>query len=199
MDIGGDVKAERFVRGSEDVLRRRYGDDAVRKLIEVLTPAREEGTIDLPLAVYDEKGNMVARIVDLKYEFVKGKRKGKRSAGRQVVSQCTGEDCCLRIIVKYETEGERGQLKMEWYWAKGQKKKGEATVTYYYERANISIKNDVEVAVLKALTGKSVEKGKVAFFAEQLNALRRFKQLRNAIDEWRRGKPTPQHVQSPKQ
>lgn len=125
MALGGDVEAERFIRGLEDVLRRRYGDNAVKKLIEVLSPAREEGTLDLPLAVYDERGNVVARVVDLRYEFVKGKRKDKQPAG-QPVSHCAGEDCRLRVVVEYELpSGERRQFKMEWYWKKQQKKEGQ--------------------------------------------------------------------------
>ena len=66
-----DVEAERFIRELEGVLSRRYGQAAVNKLIEVLTPARARGTIELPLAVRDEKGNLIARIVDLRYEFVR--------------------------------------------------------------------------------------------------------------------------------
>ena len=88
------------------MLRRRYGQNAVNKLIEVLTPAKVEGTAELPLAVRDDKGNLIARVVDLKYEFVRGD---------QPVSQCAGEDCCLRIIVEYEVEGGRRQLKIEWH------------------------------------------------------------------------------------
>ncbi len=34
------------------------------KLREVLAPAREEGAVELPLAVYDERGGVVARVVD---------------------------------------------------------------------------------------------------------------------------------------
>ncbi|RFB00155.1 hypothetical protein CGL52_02025 [Pyrobaculum aerophilum] len=180
MALGGDMEAERFIRELEDVLRRRYGQNAVNKLIEVLTPAREEGAVDLPLEVRDEKGNVVARVVDLRYEFVKN---------NQPVDQCAGEDCRLRIIVEYEVEGERRQLKMEWYWKKKREKKGDATVTYYYEIAVIYLKDVVEVAVLKALTGKDVKKGNVQLYASDLDALRRFKPLKDAIDKWRKGKP----------
>nr|WP_309544137.1 PaRep2b protein [Pyrobaculum aerophilum] len=187
MALNGDVEAERFIRDLEDVLKRRHGDDAVKKLIEILTPAREEGTIDLPLTVYDDRGNLIARVVDLKYEFVKGKRKGRRSTG-QPVNQCAGEDCRLRIVAEYEVGGERRQLKMEWYWSKVQKKKGETTVTYFFEIARPTVKNDVEAAVLKALTGKA-KRGEVYLLADQLDALRRFKPLRDAVDKWREGRP----------
>ncbi len=189
MALSGDVEAERFIRGLEDVLRRRYGDNAVKKLIEVLSPAREEGTLDLPLAVYDERGNVVARVVDLRYEFVKGKRKDKQPAG-QPVSHCAGEDCRLRVVVEYELpSGERRQFKMEWYWKKQQKNKGKTTATYYLESARPTIKDDVEVAVVKALTKRKVEKGQVWLHADQLEALRRFKALKDAIDQWRAEKP----------
>ncbi|MEM0485021.1 MAG: PaRep2b protein [Pyrobaculum sp.] len=184
MALSGDLEAERFIRELEDVLRRRYGQNAVNKLIEVLTPAREEGTVELPLAVYDDKGNLIARVVDLRYEFVEN---------GQPVSQCAGEGCRLRIIAEYEAGGERRQLKMEWYWSKVQKKKGETTVTYYYEAAWPTVKNDVEAAVLKALTGKA-KRVKVCLLADQLDALRRFKALKDAIDQWRRG--IPQNRQS---
>ncbi|MCX8136359.1 PaRep2b protein [Pyrobaculum aerophilum] len=187
MALNGDLEAEKFIRELEDVLKRRHGDDAVKKLIEILTPAREEGTIDLPLTVYDDRGNLIARVVDLKYEFVKGKRKGRRSTG-QPVNQCAGEDCRLRVIVEYEVGGERRQLKMEWYWSKVQKKKGETTVTYFFEIARPTVKDDVEVAVLKTLTGKA-KRGEVYLLADQLDALRRFKPLRDAVDKWREGRP----------
>ncbi|RFA98524.1 PaRep2b protein [Pyrobaculum aerophilum] len=189
MALKGGAEAERFTRGLEDVLRRRYGDDAVKKLIEVLTPVREEGTLDLPLAVYDERGNLIARVVDLRYEFVKGKQRGKRSAG-QPVSHCAGKDCRLRVVVEYEVpSGERRQFKMEWYWKKQQKKKGKTTATYYLESARPTVKDDVEAAVLKALTRGKVEKGQVWLHADQLEALRRFKALKDAVDQWRAGKP----------
>ncbi|RFA98128.1 hypothetical protein CGL51_01955 [Pyrobaculum aerophilum] len=184
MAQSGDTEAERFIRGLKDVLRRRYGDNAVKKLIEVLTPAREEGTLDLPLAVYDEKGNMVARVVDLRYEFVKGD---------QPVDQCAGENCRLRIIVEYEVGGERRQLEIEWRWSKVQKKKGETTVTYFFEMAWPTVKDDVEAAVLETLTGKA-KRGKVYLLADQLDALRRFKALKDAIDKWREGRPANQHT-----
>ncbi|RFA93974.1 PaRep2b protein [Pyrobaculum aerophilum] len=179
MALNGDVEAERFIRELEDVLRRRHGQNAVKRLIEVLTPAREEGTIDLPLEVRDEKGNVVARVVDLRYEFV---------MGDQPVGQCAGEDCRLRIIVEYETEGERRQLKIVCYWVKKQKEKGNATVTYYYEAAWSRVKNDVEAAVLKALTGKA-KRGRVQLFSSDLDTLYRFKALKDAVDKWRGGKP----------
>ncbi|MEM0483156.1 MAG: PaRep2b protein [Pyrobaculum sp.] len=149
MALKGDVEAEHFIRGLKDVLKRRYGDDAVKKMIEVITPAREEGTIELPLAARDEKGSVVARIVGLKYEFVEN---GKP------VSQCSGKDCRLRIIAEYETGAEREQFKMEWYWKKKLEKRGGTTITYYYEIAVIYLKDVVEVAVSKALTGKDVKK-----------------------------------------
>ncbi|MEM0484471.1 MAG: PaRep2b protein [Pyrobaculum sp.] len=181
MALKGDVEADRFIRELEDVLRRRYGDNAVKKLIEVLTPAREEGTAKLPLAVYDDRGNLIARVVDLKYEFVEN---GK------VVSHCAGEDCRLRIIAEYELpSGERKQLRMEWYWGREQKKKGDATVTYFFERAWLTVKDDVEAAVLETLTGKEAERGRVYLYADQLEALRRFKALKDVIDKWREGKP----------
>ncbi|MEM0484483.1 MAG: PaRep2b protein [Pyrobaculum sp.] len=180
MALKGDVEAERFIRELEDVLRRRYGNDAVKKLIEVLTPAREEGAAELPLPVYDERDNLIAHVVDLKYEFVKE---------GQPVSQCSGKDCRLRIIAEYETREERKQLKMELHWVKKQKKKGEVTVTYYYERAAVYIKDDVEIAVLKALTGKVAKRGDVQLFSSDLDALRRFKALKDAIDKWRGGRP----------
>ncbi|WP_333639362.1 PaRep2b protein [Pyrobaculum aerophilum] len=182
MALNGDVEAERFIRDLEDVLRRRHGDDAVKKLIEVLTPAREEGAIDLPLEVRDDKGNIIARVVDLRYEFVEN---GK------VVNQCAGEGCRLRIIAEYEAGGERRQLKVEWRWAEKREKRGKTTVTYYYETARPRVKDDMEAAVLKALTGKA-KRGEVWLLAEQLDALRRFKALRDAVDKWRAGKPTRQ-------
>ncbi|WP_181933446.1 PaRep2b protein [Pyrobaculum aerophilum] len=188
MAQSGDTEAERFIRELEDVLRHRYGDDVVKKLTEVLRPAREEGTLDLPLPVHDERGNMVARVVDLRYEFVKGKQRGKRLAS-QLVSQCAGEDCRLRIIAEYELpSGERRQLKMEWYWAEKREKKDNTTVTYYYEIARQTVKDEVEAAVLEALTGKA-KRGQVYLYADQLDALRRFKALKDAIDKWREGKP----------
>ncbi|MEM0484607.1 MAG: PaRep2b protein [Pyrobaculum sp.] len=187
MALNGDVEAERFIRGLEDVLRRRHGNDAVKKLTEVLRPAREEGTVDLPLAVYDDRGNLIARVVDLRYEFVEN---------GQPVSHCAGEDCRLRIIVEYELpSGERKQFKMEWYWAEKREKKGDATVTYYYEIARPTVKDDVEAAVLKALTGKA-ERGQVKLFADQLDALRRLKPLRDAVDQWRAGKPQRQRTRT---
>ncbi|RFA95083.1 hypothetical protein CGL51_08410 [Pyrobaculum aerophilum] len=189
MALNGDLEAEKFIRELDGVLRRRHGDDAVKKLIEVLTPVREEGALEIPLPVYDEKGNLIARIVDLRYEFVKDD---------QSVDQCAGEDCRLRIIVEYETQEEKRQLKMEWSWAKRQKKRSEKTVTYYYEkRAMVYLKNEVEVAVLKTLTGKA-KKGKVYLFTNELNALRRFKPLKDAIDQWREEKPAAQHTQGQK-
>ncbi|RFB00297.1 hypothetical protein CGL52_01435 [Pyrobaculum aerophilum] len=180
MALSGDVEAEKFIRELEDVLRRRHGDDAVKKLIEVLTPAREEGTLDLPLPVRDEKGNIIARIVDLRYEFVRG---------GQPVSQCAGKDCRLRIIAEYEVGGERKQFKIEWYWKKKQEKKGKTTVTYYYEIARVYIKDEMEAAVVKALAGKGAKRGRVDLLADQLDALRRFKALKDAVDQWRGGKP----------
>ncbi|WP_181933484.1 PaRep2b protein, partial [Pyrobaculum aerophilum] len=84
--------------------------------------------------------------------------------------------------------GERRQLKMEWYWGRVQEKKGDATVTYYYAIARQTVKDDVEAAVLKALTGKA-KRGRVYLLADQLEALRRFKALKDAIDKWRKGKP----------
>ncbi|MEM0485125.1 MAG: PaRep2b protein, partial [Pyrobaculum sp.] len=182
MASNGDMEAEKFIREFEDVLKRRHGDDAAKKLIEVLTPAREEGTAELPLTVYDERGNLIARVVDLKYEFVEN---GK------VVNQCAGEGCRLRIIVEYDAGGERRQLKMEWYWGRVQVKKGDATVAYYYEIARPTVKDDVEAAVLKALTGKA-KRGRVYLLADQLDALRRFKPLRDAVDQWKAGKPQGQ-------
>ncbi|MCX8137437.1 PaRep2b protein [Pyrobaculum aerophilum] len=180
MALNGDVEAEQFIRELEDVLRRRHGDNAVKKLMEVLTPAREESTLELPLAVRDERGNLIAHVVDLKYEFVKG---------GQSVDQCAGEDCHLRVVVEYELpSGERRQLKTEWYWARLQEKKGRDTVTYYYEMAIVTAKDDVEAAVLKALTGKA-KRGRAHLYADQLDALRRFKALKDAIDKWRAGKP----------
>ncbi|WP_333638950.1 PaRep2b protein [Pyrobaculum aerophilum] len=178
MALGGDVEAERFIRGLEDVLRRRHGQNAVNKLMEVLTPAREEGTAELPLTVYDERGNLIARVVDLKYEFVEY---------GQPVSHCAGRDCRLRIIAEYEVGGERKQFKIEWYWKKQQKKKGNTTTTYYFEMATLTVKDDVEAAVLKALTGKA-KRGRVFLLADQLDALCRFKALKDAVDQWRRGK-----------
>ncbi|RFA99285.1 PaRep2b protein [Pyrobaculum aerophilum] len=184
MALKGDAEAEHFIRELEDVLKRRYGDNAVNKLIEVLTPVREEERVELPLPVYDDKGNLVARIVDLKYEFVKGD---------QLVSQCAGEDCRLRVAVEYEIpSGERKQLKMEWYWGRVQKKKGKTTVTYYLEKAWISVKDDVEIAVLKALTGKGAKRGIVWLYADRLDALCQFKALKDAIDKWREGRPQKQ-------
>ena len=144
--------------------------------MEVLTPAREEGTIDLPLAVYDEKGNVVARIINLRHEFVKGD---------QPVDQCNGENCRLRIIAEYEAGGEISQLKIEWHWVKKQDKKGKTTATYYFEMAWLTVKDDVEAAVLKALTGKA-KRGRVYLLADQLDALRRFKPLKDAINQWRK-------------
>ncbi len=184
MALKGDAEAEHFIRELEDVLKRRYGDNAVNKLIEVLTPVREEERVELPLPVYDDKGNLVARIVDLKYEFVKGD---------QLVSQCAGEDCRLRVAVEYEIpSGERKQLKMEWYWGRVQKKKGKTTVTYYLEKAWISVKDDVEIAVLKALTSKGAKRGIVWLYADRLDALCQFKALKDAIDKWREGRPQKQ-------
>ncbi|WP_333638741.1 PaRep2b protein [Pyrobaculum aerophilum] len=180
MALSGDLEAERFIRELEDVLRRRYGDGAVEKLVEVLTPAREEGTAELPLMVYDDKGNVVARVVDLRYEFVEN---------GNPVSQCAGRDCRLRVVVEYELpSGERRQFKMEWYWAEKREKKGQDTVTYYYEAARPTVKDEVEVAVLKTLTGKA-KRGRVWLYADQLEALRRFKSLEDAVDQWRAGKP----------
>ncbi|HII45994.1 PaRep2b protein, partial [Pyrobaculum aerophilum] len=178
MALGGNVEAERFIRELEDVLKRRHGDDAAKKLIEVLTPAREEGAAELPLAVYDEGGNLIARVVDLRYEFVEN---------GQPVSHCAGRDCRLRIIAEYEVGGERKQFKIEWYWKKQQKKKGNTTTTYYFEMATLTVKDDVEAAVLKALTGKA-KRGRVFLLADQLDALCRFKALKDAVDQWRRGK-----------
>ncbi|WP_333639590.1 PaRep2b protein [Pyrobaculum aerophilum] len=181
MALNGDAEAERFIRGLEDVLRRRHGDNAVKKLTEVLRLAGEEGTTELPLPVRDERGNIIARVVDLRYEFVKG---------NQPVSQCAGKDCCLRIIVEYELpSGERRQLKMEWRWAEKREKKDNTTVTYYYERAWPTVKDDVEVAVLETLTGKEAKRGRAHLLASQLETLRRFKALKDAIDKWRGGKP----------
>ncbi|MEM4898353.1 MAG: PaRep2b protein [Pyrobaculum sp.] len=180
MALNGDAEADRFIRELEDVLRRRYGNDVAKKLTEVLRPAREEGTAELPLTVRDKRGNVVAQVVGLRYEFVKN---------GQLVDQCAGEDCRLRIIAEYEAGGERRQFKMEWYWAEKREKKGDATVTYYYEIARPTVKDDVEVAVLKTLTGKEAERGRVYLYADQLDALRRFKPLRDAIDKWREGKP----------
>ncbi|WP_258871747.1 PaRep2b protein [Pyrobaculum aerophilum] len=179
MALKGDLEAERFIRDLEDVLKRRYGDDAVKKLIEALTPAREEGAVDLPLTVYDDKGNIVARVIDLRYEFVEN---------GQPVNHCAGEDCRLRIIAEYEAGGDRRQLKMEWYWRRRQKQKGNTTTTYYFEMAIVTVKNEVEAAVLKALTGKA-KKGQVWLYADQLDALRRFKPLKDAVDQWRGGGP----------
>ena len=176
MALKGDAEAERFIRDLEEVLKRRYGDNVAKKLMEVLTPAREEGTIDLPLAVYDEKGNVVARIINLRHEFVKGD---------QPVDQCNGENCRLRIIAEYEADGEISQLKIEWHWVKKQDKKGKTTATYYFEMAWLTVKDDVEAAVLKALTGKA-KRGKVYLYADQLDALRRFKPLKDAINQWRK-------------
>ncbi|MEM0485092.1 MAG: PaRep2b protein [Pyrobaculum sp.] len=189
MASNGDMEAEKFIRELEDVLRRRHGDDAAKKLTEVLRPAREEGTVDLPLAVYDDRGNLIARVVDLKCEFVKGKQRSKRLAS-QPVSHCAGEDCRLRIIVEYELpSGERRQFKMEWYWAEKREKKGDAIITYYYEIARPTVKDEVEAAVLETLTGKEAKRGRVYLYADQLDALRRFKALKDAIDKWREGKP----------
>ena len=56
--------------------------------------------------------------------------------------------------------------------------------------------NGVEAAVLKALTGKDVKRSKVNLFADQLDALRRFKALKDAIDKWREGRPAGKQVQS---
>ncbi|MEM0484570.1 MAG: PaRep2b protein [Pyrobaculum sp.] len=185
MALKGDLEAERFIRELEEVLRRRHGDNAVKKLIEVLSPAREEGAVDLPLEVRDDKGNVVARIVDLKYEFLEN---GK------VVGQCSGENCRLRVVVEYElSSDERRQFKMEWYWAKKQIKKDNTTATYYYETARPRVKDDVEAAVLKTLTGKA-KRGEVWLLADQLDALRRFKQLRDAVDKWRAGRPNIQYT-----
>ncbi len=163
-------------------MKRRHGDDAVNKLIEAFTPAREEGMVELPLPVYDDKGNIIVRVVDLKYEFVKG---------GQPVSHCAGRDCRLRIIAEYEVGGERKQLKMEWYLAKKREKRGEATATHYFETAWLTVKNDIEAAVLKALTGRA-KRGSVDLLADQLDDLRRFKPLKYAVDRWRRGKPIRQ-------
>ena len=180
MALSGDTEAERFIRELEDVLRRRHGDDAVKKLREVLRPAREEGTADLPLAVRDDKGNIVARVVDLRYEFVEN---GK------VVGQCAGKDCRLRIIVEYELpSGERRQLKMVWYWAKIQEQTGEGEKTYYIELAYSTIHDHVEAAVLKALTDKEAKRRKVQLSSGHLNAMQRFKKLKDAIDQWRKGR-----------
>uniref|UniRef100_UPI002FD89F58 PaRep2b protein n=1 Tax=Pyrobaculum aerophilum TaxID=13773 RepID=UPI002FD89F58 len=179
MASNGDMEAEKFIRELEDVLRHRYGDDAVKKLREVLKPAREEGTAELPLTVYDEKGNLIARVADLRYEFVKN---------GQPASHCAGKDCRLRIIVEYELpSGERKLFKMEWYWKKKLEKKGDASITYYYEIARPTVKDEVEVAVLEALTGKETKRGRVELYADQLEALRRFKTLKDAIDKWREG------------
>ncbi|RFA98624.1 hypothetical protein CGL52_06690 [Pyrobaculum aerophilum] len=179
MALSGDMEADKFIRELKDILERRYGDDAAKKLDEILRPAKEEGTAELPLPVHDERGNVMAQVVDLRYEFVKG---------NQPVGHCAGKDCRLRIIVEYEVGGERRQLKMEWYWAEKREKKGDATVTYYYEIALPTVKDDVEVAVLETLTRKA-KRGKVPLFADQLDALRRFKPLKDAIDKWREGKP----------
>ncbi|MCX8137153.1 PaRep2b protein [Pyrobaculum aerophilum] len=187
MALNGDLEAERFIRELEDVLRRRYGDDAAKKLIEVLTPAREEGTAELPLTVYDERGNLIARVVDLKYEFVEN---------GQPVGQCAGKNCRLRVVVEYELpSGERREFKMEWYWAEKRKKKDNTTVTYYYETALTTVKDEVKAAVLKALTGKA-KRGQVRLLADQLDALRRFKALKDAIDKWRGGKPQSRQLQN---
>ncbi len=106
------------------------------------------------------------------------------------VEHCTGENYRLRITAEYELpSGERRQFKMEWYWAEGRVKRGQAVATYYYERANVTVKDYVEAAVLKALTGKGVEVGKVQLFVGDLNALRRFKALKEGVDKWREGKP----------
>ncbi|AAL63314.1 paREP2b [Pyrobaculum aerophilum str. IM2] len=190
MALNGDLEAEQFIRELEDVLRRRYGDDAAHKLIEVLTPAKEEGAVELPLAVRDDKGNLIARVVDLKYEFVEN---------GQPVGQCAGEDCRLRVVVEYELpSGERRQFKMEWYWAEKREKKDQTTVTYYYEIARPTVKDDVEVAILRTLTGEA-KRGQVRLNADQLDALRRFKALKDAIDQWREGKPQKQEVQNDNQ
>ncbi len=180
MALNGDVEAEQFIRVLEDVLRRRYGDNAVKRLIEVLAQAREEGTLELPLPVRDDKGNIVARVVDLRYEFVEN---------GQPVSHCAGENCRLRIIAEYEAGGKKRQLKMEWYWKKIQKRKGEATATYYFETAWPTVRDSIEATVLNALTGKGMGRSKICLLADQLDALRRFKQLKDAIDKWREGKP----------
>ncbi|RFA93515.1 hypothetical protein CGL51_12685 [Pyrobaculum aerophilum] len=188
MALKGDVDAERFIRELEDVLGRRYGDNAVKKLMEVLTPAREEGTAELPLPVRDDKGNIIARVVDLRYEFVEN---------GNPVSHCAGKDCRLRVVVEYELpSGERRQLKTEWYWAEKREKKGQDTATYYYQIAVVTAKDDVEAAVLKSLTGRA-KRGKVYLLASQLDALRRFKPLKDAVDQWRGGRPASQ--QSPRQ
>lgn len=68
-------------------------------------------------------------------------------------------------------------------------KKGQATATYYYEGAVVSVRNKKEAAVLKALTGKDVERGRVQLYGGGLKALRRFKALKEGVDKWREGKP----------
>ncbi|RFA95339.1 hypothetical protein CGL51_07725 [Pyrobaculum aerophilum] len=187
MALNGDLEAEQFIRELEDVLRRRYGQNAVNKLIEVLTPAKVEGTAELPLAVRDDKGNLIARVVDLKYEFVEN---------GQPVGQCAGEDCRLRVVVEYELpSGERRQFKMEWYWAEKREKKDQTTVTYYYEIARPTVKDDVEVAILRTLTGEA-KRGQVRLNADQLDALRRFKALKDAIDKWRESRPRGERSQN---
>ncbi|WP_309544103.1 PaRep2b protein [Pyrobaculum aerophilum] len=176
MALKGDIEAERFIRELKDVLSRRHGQSAVNKLITIITPAREEGVIDLPLPVHDDRSNLIAHVVDLRYEFVKGD---------QPVSQCIGKDCRLRIIVEYEMQGEKRELKIEWHWIKKEKKKGETVITYYYTMAWLTVKDDVEAAVLKALTGKEAKRRQVYLLANELKALRRFKALKDAIDQWR--------------
>lgn len=172
--LSGGVEAERFIRGQEGVLSRRHGQAAVKKLIEVLTPVREEGALELPLPVYDEKGNLIARVVDLRYELVEN---GK------VVDRRAGEDCRLRIVAECEAGGEKRRRKMKWCWKK-REKKGEETVLYYFETARLTVK----AAALKALTGRA-KKGYAHLFSSDLDALRRFKALRDAVDKWREGRP----------
>ncbi|RFA94332.1 hypothetical protein CGL51_10280 [Pyrobaculum aerophilum] len=188
MALRGDKEAERFIREVEDVLKRWYGQNAVERLRDILRPVRGEDTIDLPVPVSDKNGNVVARIVNLKYEFI---RDGNP------VDHCQNVGCRLRITAEYETvaEGERDQVVAEWYWKEKRLKTKQGIVTHYYETAVLSVKDDIKVAVLKTLTGREVEKGRVELTARDLEAMRRFKAIKDAIDQWRKGRPMSSQAQ----
>ncbi|MEM4732536.1 MAG: PaRep2b protein [Desulfurococcaceae archaeon] len=188
MALRGDKEAVRFIREVEDALKRWYGQNAVERLRDILRPVRGEDTIDLPVPVSDKNGNVVARIVNLKYEFI---RDGNP------VDHCQNVGCRLRITVEYETvaEGERDQVVAEWYWKEKRLKTKQGIVTHYYETAVLSVKDDIKVAVLKTLTGREVEKGRVELTARDLEAMRRFKAIKDAIDQWRKGRPMSSQAQ----
>ncbi|AAL63304.1 paREP2b [Pyrobaculum aerophilum str. IM2] len=58
-----------------------------------------------------------------------------------------------------------------------------------------TVKDDVEAAVLRTLTGKA-KRGQVYLLADQLDALRRFKALKDAIDKWRESRPRGERSQN---